>query len=95
VTETTTEQPVQDKPKRSGRPRTEETLTRDKKVFDLLSTQGPRTTQEIAEALGLTSPGIAYLCIFRLKRQGRVRHTTQDGRPHVYEVVPEAPAPTA
>lgn len=69
VTETVESQ-AQDAGGRRGRPRPQETLERDNQVKTQLAS-GPKTTQELAEALGIET-GIAYLCIYRLKRAGEV-----------------------
>lgn len=56
---------------RRGRPRPQETMTRDDEVKNLLRS-GPKTTQQLAESLGVKN-GIAYLCIYRLKKSGSVQ----------------------
>ena len=64
---------------RRGRPRPQETMERDGKVKDLLA-DGPKTTQQLAESLGVAN-GIAYLSIYRLKRDGSVVKTqASEGR---------------
>lgn len=56
-------------PTRRGRPRSEATLDRDAAVLRLLA-DGPRTTAQLASALDLPKPGIAYLALYRLRHHG-------------------------
>ena len=55
---------------RRGRPRPPEVEARDLRVVELL-TEGPKTRNQLTEVLGV-KPGIAYLSIYRLRREGRV-----------------------
>ena len=61
---------------RRGRPRPQETIERDDKVVASLQ-DSPKTTGELAEELGVEK-GIAYLSIYRLRREGRVQKQTSD-----------------
>lgn len=54
-----------------GRPRPQDTINRDEQVFQLLANKGPLTRTQIAEELGIET-GIAYMSLFRLKRDGFV-----------------------
>lgn len=88
MTETIEGQPVpaEDSGSRRGRPRPQETLARDTQVKEQLA-GGPKTTKELAAALGI-EPGIAYLCIYRLKRGGEVEKTqAENGRNPAWKLV--------
>jgi hypothetical protein len=53
-----------------GRPRAADTLARDEQVVELLRA-GPQTVAQLAEAIGVER-GKTYLCIYRLRQNGRV-----------------------
>lgn len=70
LTEPATPAPSEDG--RRGRPRPQTTLERDAAVIEMLA-QGAKTTAELAEGLRArgdqaATPGLAYLCIYRIKR---------------------------
>jgi predicted ArsR family transcriptional regulator len=75
-----------------GRPRPQDTINRDEKVYQLLSNKGPLTRTQIAEELGVT-PGIAYMSLFRLKKEGYVERgpgTKEDARSNTWQAVSKA-----
>ncbi len=62
-----------------GRPRTEETITRDEDIYRLLNESGPYTRNEVADRLSLTK-SLTYLALKRLQKAGRVKRClTQSG----------------
>lgn len=76
-----------------GRPRPQETIDRDEKVYQLLS-KGPLSRTDIAEKLGITTQH-AYMSLFRLKRDGYVERQSggkegADARSNVWAAVPTA-----
>lgn len=64
-----------------GRPRPQETVTRDEQVYELLSRGGSLTRDELA-ALVRSTPHLTYLSLWRLARERRVRRVpnTENGR---------------
>jgi DNA (cytosine-5)-methyltransferase 1 len=78
---------------KAGRPRSTQTLERDEKVFEILST-GAKTRVAVGEVLGAT-PAEAYLSLDRLRTAGRAKSERRDGkfvwfRPDVPEPEPVA-----
>lgn len=61
--------------RRRGRPRPQETLERDDRALASLR-EGAKTTEELAAALGVEK-SIAYLSVYRLKRDGRIVPATE------------------
>jgi DNA (cytosine-5)-methyltransferase 1 len=57
-----------------GRPRPEETKARDAKALEIVSAAGTAgvTKEALAAALGVEKPGIAYLSLYRLRKDGLV-----------------------
>jgi hypothetical protein len=79
----------------TGRPRPQDTIARDNAVYETLVANGPLTRSAVAEKMSIT-PSLAYMSLFRLARDGRVRRTQGgegDAKSHTWEAVPEAPAP--
>lgn len=76
--------------KTPGRPRPQETQERDRRVFDHLI--GGKTVEAIATELGLERK-LAYLSLYRLRREGLVQRARENGA-HIWaKTVPaEAPA---
>jgi len=62
-----------------GRPRPQETISRDARVLDLLQRRGPLTRNQVADELGLEKVK-AYLSLDRLRKEGRLR-TCADAQP--------------
>lgn len=56
---------------RRGRPRSQEAMDRDQRVFDTLTNGQQKTRNEIAEELGFTG-GLTYLSLYRLVRENKV-----------------------
>jgi site-specific DNA-cytosine methylase len=54
-----------------GRPRPGNTIDRDAAVYELIAEKGPVSRPQIAEGLGIDG-GLAYLSLYRLKRDGKV-----------------------
>jgi predicted Rossmann fold nucleotide-binding protein DprA/Smf involved in DNA uptake len=71
---------------RRGRPRPDETITRDKQIFEHLDTG--KTRAQLVEATGLT-PNQVYLSLYRLNREGRIERA-RDGGAHVWTRVAAA-----
>lgn len=69
MTETQTDASTETKSRR-GRPRPKATLDRDAAVLEALQS-GPKTTAQLAEALSVEK-SVAYLSVFRLKRDGKI-----------------------
>lgn len=72
-----------------GRPRPQDTIERDNKVHALLVEQGSLSRTQIAEKLGITT-SLAYMSLFRLNKDGRVRRVTAEGsdaKSHMWEAV--------
>jgi DNA-binding Lrp family transcriptional regulator len=60
------------KPKRRGRPRSQETINRDKAILDLLRSDGPLKRREIADRLSINW-SMTYLALERLRNDGKVK----------------------
>lgn len=73
-------------PRRRGRPRSPETVERDQRVLTLLQ-EGPRTKEQLVEALGSLKPTHVYLSLWRLARAGHVERTSDAGTRHLWRVV--------
>ena len=56
-------------PRKRGRPRPDDVIARDEALLTVID--GEMTTQEIAEAAGVTK-NLAYLSLYRLRRDGKV-----------------------
>ena len=56
---------------RRGRPRSQEAMDRDQRVFDALGNGQQKTRNEIAEEVGFDG-GLTYLSLYRLKHSGHV-----------------------
>lgn len=56
---------------RRGRPRPQETLERDQRVYDHLGVAGPKTKKDLSTELGMTENAV-YLSIYRLRRDGQI-----------------------
>jgi hypothetical protein len=77
---------------RPGRPRSQDTLTRDAVVQNAIA-QGGKTKSELVAETGLTANAV-YLSLFRLKRDRVIAKTSVEGRgPHVWYAVGSTPAP--
>jgi predicted Rossmann fold nucleotide-binding protein DprA/Smf involved in DNA uptake len=63
---------------RRGRPRSPEVVERDDAVYAVL-TAGPATREQVAEAVGIT-PSAAYLSLWRLKRDEKIKRVEGNGR---------------
>jgi predicted transcriptional regulator len=75
-----------------GRPRPQDTIERDDRVHALLVERGPLTRTDIATEMGIT-PSLAYMSLFRLTRDGRVRRASNaegEGKSHTWEAVTPA-----
>lgn len=80
--------------KSAGRPRPTETVERDQRVFDHLVVGGaPKSTEAVATELGLERK-IAYLSLYRLRREGRVTNARENGT-HVWSIVTAEAVPAA
>lgn len=75
-----------------GRPRPDETVGRDDRIFSLLEGRGPLTRNEIAEITGL-SPSLTYLSLARLKKDERIRPCLKDGGEIVWSTGVGSPCP--
>lgn len=73
---------------RRGRPRPDEVVQRDEKVFEALT--APMTRKQVAESTGITESH-AYLSLLRLRNSGRITHE-RTGAGHVWARAVEAPA---
>lgn len=60
-----------------GRPRPQETLSRDGELHQLLEDRGPLTRSALAEQSGIPS-SLVYLSLTRLKRRGLIRRFLSD-----------------
>ena len=64
---------------KQGRPRPQDTIERDKKVYDALLAHGkPATRNEVAEMAGIKS-SFAYLSLIRLRSDGLVQRGAAGG----------------
>lgn len=77
-------EPVEATDPRRGRPRPQETRDRDEAVFEKLVE--PMTREALVEATG-TAPKLVYLSLYRLRRDGRVARTRENGA-HLWSRVP-------
>lgn len=84
---TTPQAPTEDTAtRRRGRPRPSETIQRDELVLTRLrEASKPLTREETATAAELT-PSLAYLALWRLRKNGLVKRTHENGK-HVWSVV--------
>jgi Mn-dependent DtxR family transcriptional regulator len=57
---------------RPGRPRPQDTIDRDEKVYQILTESGALKKPDVAERLGI-EPKLAYMSLYRLRRQGYVQ----------------------
>lgn len=74
-------------PRPRGRPRPDDTISRDERVLELLG-RGSLSRQELADRLGVNI-NLAYLSLRRLRQQGRVHqiHATEgDARTYLWEL---------
>jgi hypothetical protein len=78
------------RPKRAGRPRPQETLERDEQAYAAIVQNGPQTSVSLGELMGVEK-SIAYLCLWRLRKAGRVERFRSDSGAHTWRVA-EAPA---
>jgi predicted transcriptional regulator len=63
---------------KQGRPRPQDTIERDEKVYAALLASGkPATRDQIAEMSGI-KPSFAYLSLIRLRDAGAVRRSTAE-----------------
>ena len=73
-------------PAKRGRPRPEAVVARDAKVFEIVSGAGETgvTRTAVAEALVAvapeTKPSEAYLSLFRLRKDEKVKRTSVEGK---------------
>jgi hypothetical protein len=82
---------MSDTPRR-GRPRPQENIDRDERVYDLLAAEGPLTRNEVAEKTGLTA-SLTYLTLDRLRRSGRVRRCLKEDSSSVWSAESDSPCP--
>jgi predicted Rossmann fold nucleotide-binding protein DprA/Smf involved in DNA uptake len=64
-------------PARRGRPRAQETISRDEKVLVALTNE-PKTKNVLVEELGM-KPSAVYLSLYRLRRDGHVEKVNEHG----------------
>lgn len=76
--------PVEDVARRRGRPRSADTIERDKRVLAALQS-GPRTKEQLVEELQLR-PELIYLSLWRLKRDGTVERTSDASTRHAWRL---------
>lgn len=82
--------PVADEAKRRGRPRPDDTIQRDQLVLTRMREAAkPLTREEVAAAAELTK-NLAYLSLWRLRKDGRVARSHEGGK-HVWTVTEPAP----
>jgi len=77
-------EPVEDVVRRRGRPRSADTIERDKLVLTALQA-GPRTKEQLVEELQL-KPELVYLSLWRLKRDGTVERTSDSATRHAWRL---------
>lgn len=84
-----TEAATEAAPSQRGRPRPQAVVDRDEQVFVKLQELGGSATKaQLADALGVAANEV-YLSLYRLRaRQGRVERVRDEGKQHVYRVVP-------
>lgn len=71
-----------------GRPRPDTTVRRDATIRAFLAENGPKSRNEIAEALSI-SPQLTYLALTRLSTAGMVRRTVSGVGDNVWTIVEE------
>jgi predicted transcriptional regulator len=86
-----TEAATEAAPSRRSRPRPQAVVDRDEQVYaKLVELGGSATKAQLADALGVAANEV-YLSLYRLRvKQGRVERVRDDGKQHVYRVVPAA-----
>lgn len=82
--EFTPAEPTPEESTRRGRPRSQETLSRDESVVAALQT-GSRTKEQLADELGI-GPNLVYLSLWRLRRAGRVEKITDGDVRHSWRL---------
>ena len=68
-----------------GRPRPDETIERDRTLYEHLKTNGPRGRWDLAADFNV-NVNIIYLSLHRLRRAGLVQKV-RDGKFHLWAVV--------
>lgn len=77
----------------AGRPRLPETIERDQVILRELETNGPRSRNELSEALGIKR-SLIYLALRRLRGEKRVRICAPpDGGDMLWSAGGEGPCP--
>lgn len=77
---------------RKGRPRSPETIERDRLIVDILNREGPLTRNDLANRLGI-SRSLTSIAINRLKDSGAVRRCVGDDGANVWTTAVEEPCP--
>lgn len=75
MTEAGTVQPSGDPSQKRGRPRPQDTMDRDEKIYQLLAQSGPLSKEEVATRLGFAN-NLVYMSLYRLQRDNYVRRVT-------------------
>lgn len=73
-------------PRRRGRPRSPETIERDKRVLDSLRADGPQTRDQLVERFGIKA-SLVYLALWRLRCTGEVERTSDGTQRFVWRAV--------
>lgn len=73
-------------PTRRGRPRSQETITRDDAVVAALREGGAKTRAQLTDELGVES-SLVYLALWRLSRAGRVEKIVDGETRHAWRLV--------
>lgn len=79
------DRPTHDAPRRRGRPRSPDTIDRDRRVVNVLTSRGAQTKDQLVAEIGL-KPSLVYLALWRLKREGRVERTSGGGERYVWRL---------
>jgi len=77
---------------RKGRPRSPETIARDHRIIEILTTEGALSRNDLAARLGI-SRSLTSIAINRLKDSGQVRRCVNDEGENVWTVAVEEPCP--
>lgn len=75
-----------------GRPRSAETIARDRRILEILKTHGPMTRNDLSLHLGI-SHSLTSIAINRLKKAELIRRCIGEDGTNVWTVEVDAPCP--
>lgn len=79
-------------PVHKGRPRSPETIARDRRILEILVIHGPMTRNDLARHLGI-SHSLTSIAINRLKKAELIRRCVGEDGANVWTAEVDAPCP--